>query len=580
MEEADKSRLEILKKLSEAIEQDQDSEAILDLVKELQQLGDSDNTLWESITTVAKIRNGDAKDVINDLKNNKADSQFLYVYCLHNLGKQQEAHDEFEALGLDKNEYYSGLLYSQILYKLDQKEKASEILENILASSDHRLENDQTEILTNLLASYTNLPSTTAQKIKSVESKISGEVNADYLFNSSAALAGIPGQEKLSAKKLKESYDVAKDSNEEGNNKYPVLSSYLAAKIISQASNISEFEWNSLKIDETESNSFKLPENEAAYINNLAIIKKKLGLANSTIGLNTVITNITKSKDINQHQIETFAQNLQALTQKKADYETILKEQEDNTTTAALLNAQILITQGKFREAIQHLINHCQENNETNGRLLGFLLKATIDNRFTEEKNKIIDFTAKNSASLPTDILVIIGQILIESQDFFTALQILEKVKDSTEDVKIKAGYLSALAESNTTQASEFLASLNVPLPELEEEEDLHELLQEPLSTEIRQKKRQKKEEDKLQETKKGGKIFIPKAKKKNKIRYPKNFDPENPGPMPDPERWIPKWQRSKGKKKIRMRGPQGNANVTQLTKKGATSANIKVSSK
>ena len=36
------------------------------------------------------------------------------------------------------------------------------------------------------------------------------------------------------------------------------------------------------------------------------------------------------------------------------------------------------------------------------------------------------------------------------------------------------------------------------------------------------------------------------KKKKKRKIRYPKNFDPKNPGLAPDPERWLPKLQRKK----------------------------------
>ena len=34
------------------------------------------------------------------------------------------------------------------------------------------------------------------------------------------------------------------------------------------------------------------------------------------------------------------------------------------------------------------------------------------------------------------------------------------------------------------------------------------------------------------------------------KKRLPKGFDPENPGPPPNPERWLPKWQRSDYKKK------------------------------
>ena len=37
--------------------------------------------------------------------------------------------------------------------------------------------------------------------------------------------------------------------------------------------------------------------------------------------------------------------------------------------------------------------------------------------------------------------------------------------------------------------------------------------------------------------------------KRKRKPRYPKGFDPVNPGPPPDPERWLPKWQRAENKK-------------------------------
>ena len=38
-----------------------------------------------------------------------------------------------------------------------------------------------------------------------------------------------------------------------------------------------------------------------------------------------------------------------------------------------------------------------------------------------------------------------------------------------------------------------------------------------------------------------GAEIFIPKVKNK-KTKFPKSYDPLNPGQMPDPERWLPKW--------------------------------------
>jgi SRP72 RNA-binding domain len=44
------------------------------------------------------------------------------------------------------------------------------------------------------------------------------------------------------------------------------------------------------------------------------------------------------------------------------------------------------------------------------------------------------------------------------------------------------------------------------------------------------------------------------KKSKKRKPRYPVGFDPANPGPPPDPERWLAKWQRSDFKKPRKSR--------------------------
>lgn len=54
------------------------------------------------------------------------------------------------------------------------------------------------------------------------------------------------------------------------------------------------------------------------------------------------------------------------------------------------------------------------------------------------------------------------------------------------------------------------------------------------------------------------------KKKRKRKPRYPKGFDPANPGPPPDPERWLPKRERSsyrpkrRDKRAAQVRGSQG----------------------
>jgi len=75
-----------------------------------------------------------------------------------------------------------------------------------------------------------------------------------------------------------------------------------------------------------------------------------------------------------------------------------------------------------------------------------------------------------------------------------------------------------------------------------------------------------------------GAQIYIP-IKRKRNAKLPKNFDPENPGPMPDPERWLPKWQQARYKKYARKRGvylkgAQGDAQVTtDVNKTGGAAA-------
>jgi hypothetical protein len=68
-------------------------------------------------------------------------------------------------------------------------------------------------------------------------------------------------------------------------------------------------------------------------------------------------------------------------------------------------------------------------------------------------------------------------------------------------------------------------------------------------------KRKEKKIKGNMMEVTAGGaEIFIPK-KRNRKVKYPKGFDPRSPGPEPDPERWLPKWQQSKYKRLAKRRG-------------------------
>ncbi|XP_062207726.1 uncharacterized protein LOC133909349 [Phragmites australis] len=71
--------------------------------------------------------------------------------------------------------------------------------------------------------------------------------------------------------------------------------------------------------------------------------------------------------------------------------------------------------------------------------------------------------------------------------------------------------------------------------------------------------------------------------KRKRKPRYPKGFDPVNPGPPPDPERWLPKRERSSYRpkrkdKRAQVRGAQGAVTREKHDSLGTAAANSSLS--
>jgi signal recognition particle subunit SRP72 len=70
--------------------------------------------------------------------------------------------------------------------------------------------------------------------------------------------------------------------------------------------------------------------------------------------------------------------------------------------------------------------------------------------------------------------------------------------------------------------------------------------------------------------------------KRKRKPKYPKNFDPANPGPPPDPERWLPKRERSsyrpRRNKRVQVRGAQGSVSKHDASAANAGGASSKAS--
>ena len=107
----------------------------------------------------------------------------------------------------------------------------------------------------------------------------------------------------------------------------------------------------------------------------------------------------------------------------------------------------------------------------------------------------------------------------------------LEKILElDSSDKEVKVNLINAMAHVDVLKSDELRKKIDETMVDLSQD-NISNLLMEVFS-------KFKKNNDKEKK----------KKKKKKLIRFPKNYDAKNPGPMPDPERWLPKLQRKKYK--------------------------------
>lgn len=154
----------------------------------------------------------------------------------------------------------------------------------------------------------------------------------------------------------------------------------------------------------------------------------------------------------------------------------------------------------------------------------------------------------------------------------------LENVDGS--DVEALCGLVHSLAGSDVARAEQYVQRLKVPSYDHLDPEELEMGAVPKLGL--------KKQSDKDAEQPEEGEGEVKKTKKrrKKKIRYPKGFDPAHPGPPPDPERWLPKKERSSYKMAMKKRDKkidrkqQGGVSVDDnaFRKQGPSTAQVEVS--
>lgn len=276
MEDIAKSRFTLYQQLDELIKSgSHEVEEYKKLTTELRSLGNSDDTKYcDQIMEAAIFKSNTSDSILTKLEQNKNKDSFKYIYALHSLNKNSQASNQIAHLAhtsQSADEYYYKLLEAQILYKIDDKDKAFEIFSDLLRDEGNghaKFEDDRNEIITNLLASVANSQSLTESNIQQAEKEYKGTVNSDYAFNSALAYASL-GKTEIAAKKLKECYEIAKDEGEANSHKFNVLSSYIVAQLLSNRADNSDLSTLESKLTGTEPNHFDADVNEVCYLNNI-----------------------------------------------------------------------------------------------------------------------------------------------------------------------------------------------------------------------------------------------------------------------------------------------------------------------
>lgn len=243
------------------------------------------------------------------------------------------------------------------------------------------------------------------------------------------------------------------------------------------------------------------------------------------------------------------------------------------------LRCQLQLNLKNQQACVDEMITYYLANEGTAGILIPIILRLASNYRLLDsEKLKQfvhsvvkIQLSKSNVDSLDFKLL----QALILAGQSEEALKLIEKCPLATmkKDKKVLSLYLSLAPGDKTAQMRRELETMTptdlFDAKKVEEEglteEDCIQLL---LDAAMPEKVKEKKTTNVTVKAKGGAEIFMPSAKKKNKrVKYPKDFDASNPGQTPDPERWLPKWQRSRfkklaKKKGIYLKGAQGDAQI------------------
>ncbi|CAJ0949409.1 unnamed protein product, partial [Mesorhabditis belari] len=251
----------------------------------------------------------------------------------------------------------------------------------------------------------------------------------------------------------------------------------------------------------------------------------------------------------------------------KTDADAALKILDGEDAEQELARVQIFVAGGKIDEGLKHL-QKLPANIRSRPSITSFFAALLINSGKIDESLKILQgLTTSQDPRLVRDALEMAASIEMNRGAYKQAVTHLENLsKRYPDDLSLQSQLIQAYTQVDSAKAESLTKKIfpesgaeGVNVNELEESDWIL----------YGEKYKQKKEQKDVQDTEiVTGKLRT--RKRKRKVRLPKNYDPKVP---PDPERWLPKqerstWKAKKGKKHRDReigRGTQGSTTAGNL---------------
>lgn len=239
------------------------------------------------------------------------------------------------------------------------------------------------------------------------------------------------------------------------------------------------------------------------------------------------------------------------------------KSIDNNNIEAPLIITQLLLSQGRDGEALSQMT---ELKNEQKLALISIMvtLHLNLEDKIGAIKvlKSAINWFQENKPK-GSELIILYreaAKLMMENKDHKGAIVLLEELrKHNPDNPRVLAHLISAYSEIDPVKAQEIMKFLP-PLEKVIAEVDVDALETSNWSLGAKYVKKSTKSDvpspgNIKEEVKKN------KKKKKRKKQLPKNYDSSVD---PNPERWLPRWQRSTYKKKKDKRGTQFVGKGTQ----------------